>query len=706
MEHYEMVEGGWSVAIQGAGGGGKGGGKESPDTLKSRAQSSTVSILSEGEVKGFLDSEDPLKKIFLDDVPIKNALGEYNFEIEQITTFSNVVTTGKGDVPTGKANPGTSFSRTTYVDNPSPQTTRQTQSINSLVVDYRVGTQDQSAMPGFDDVRVEQAVGTRLTQAAGPTTRVTTSADFDRVRLRVGVAALTVTDDEGNTNGTSVQFRIQIRPEGGSLIVNESQVIQGKSSGPFDYEYEYKLSGSGPWLITLTRETGDSDSIKVQDDLIWRAIVGIYDQAYRYPNTSILGLKVGAENFTAVPKIAVDLLGIKVKIPANYDPYTRTYSGVWNGTFKTDWTDNPAWIFYDLLTNTRYGCGQFIAESNLDRYSLFAIAQYCDELVPDGKGGMEPRLTFNGYINDRGEAYDVLNALAASFRGMLYFSEGVIVAVQDKPKPITKVYSPANVYQKTEDDGRVTEPPFLYEGTARKARKTVALVSWNDPQDRYKTKIEYVEDRAGLLRYGYHEKEVRAFGTTSQGQAQRLGRWLLLTDQLETETVTFKLGVEGNFVLPGEIIGIADPSKGGKRYGGRVVEATASTLTIDFPFTFSASSSYELSVMNANGVVETKPLPVLSGALSTIPFITPLSAEIVAGAPWVLQENSDSVRLFRVIAVNEDEGMLTVLATLYNEDKFTQADEDTFLQQSINSTVQGLGLPRVQTSSINLGAAV
>lgn len=703
MEHYEKVQGGWSVAVQGAGGGG--GGKESPDTLKSRAQSSTVSILSEGEIKGFLDNEDPLKKIYLDDVPIKNALGDYNFEIEQITTFSNIVETGKGSVPAGKSNPGTSFSRTTYIDNPSPQTVRQTQSINSLVVDYRVGTQDQSAMPGFDDVRVEQAVGSRLTQAAGAITRVTTSADFDRIRLRVGVAALVNSDSKGNSKGTAVTFRIEIRPEGGSSIINELQTIQGKSAGPFDYEYEYKLSGTGPWVITLTRETGDSDSVKLQNDLIWRAIVGIYDQAYRYPNTSILGLKVGAENFTAVPKIAVDLLGMKVKIPSNYDPYTRVYSGIWNGTFKTDWTDNPAWIFYDLLTNERYGCGQFIAENNLDRYSLFAIAQYCDEMVPDGTGGMEPRLTFNGYINDRGEAYEVLNALAASFRGMFYFSEGVIVAIQDKPKSVTKVYSPANVYQKTEGNGRVTEPPFMYEGTARKARKTVALVSWNDPKDRYKTKIEYVEDRAGLLRYGYHEKEVRAFGTTSQGQAQRLGRWLLLTDQLETETVTFKLGVEGNFVLPGEIIGIADPSKGGKRYGGRVVTSTLSGVTIDAAFDFSSGSSYEFSVMNASGVVETKPLPVLSGPIDSIPLLTNLTTEVLVGAPWVLQENSDGVRLFRVIAVNEDEGMLTVLGTLYNEDKFTQTDQGTILQQTVNSTVKGLGLPRVQQSSINMGAA-
>lgn len=695
MEFYEEQQGGWTIAVKGAGSDSP---DESPDTLKSRAQSTTISILSEGEILGFLPTDDPLTRIFLDDIPIKNSLGEFNFEIKEIVTFSEETTAGKGDLS------GDSFSTTTsYTSLFQPQVERQTQTLEGLVVDYRTGTQDQSIMPGFDDVRVEQSVGTRVTKAAGTVTRITTANNFDRIRLRIGVAALTFTESDGDTRGTSVTFNIQIRPEGGAVIFNESKTISGKSSGPVDFEYEYKLSGTGPWVVSVSRETADSNSVRVQDELIWRAIVGIYNQSYRYPNTSLLGIKVGAENFTAVPIVSADLLGIKVKIPINYNPYTRQYSGIWNGTFKTDWTDNPAWIFYDLLTNTRYGAGQFIAESNVDRYSLYAIAQYCDEMVSDGRGGMEPRLTFNAYINDRGEAYDVLNAIASAFRGLLYFSEGTIFAIQDKPKSITKVYSPANVYQEVGDDGSLSEPPFVYEGTARKARKTVALVSWNDPNDKYKTKIEYVEDREGLERYGYHEKEVRGFGITSQGQAQRLGRWLLLTDQLETETVTFKLGAEGNFVLPGEIIGIADPTKGGKRYGGRTVSSSASGITIDEPFNFSGIASYQLSVMNASGVVETRPVTAASGLSSFINVSSPFAVNIATGAPWVLQENSESVRLYRVTAVNEDEGLLTILATLYDEDKFSQTDNGTILERNTTPTMRVTGLPSVQSSTIMMG---
>jgi predicted phage tail protein len=277
-----------------------------------------------------------------------------------------------------------------------------------------------------------------------------------------------------------------------------------------------------------------------------------------------------------VPLIAAEMLGTKVKIPSNYNPFTRAYSGVWDGTFQTNWTNNPAWIFYDLLTNTRYGAGEFIDASQVDRYSLFPIAQYCDELVPDGAGGMEPRLTFNAYVTDRGDAYEVLNA--------------------------------------------------LYEGSARKARKTVALVSWNDPADNYKEKIEYVEDRAGIERYGIQEMEVRAMGTTSQGQAQRIGRWMLLTNQLETSTVSFKVATEGNFILPGEIIGIADPARQGKRFGGRIVSATTSAVTIDAPFTFIVAKAYSLTVTLESGAVQSRTVTNGAGEASVV-TISPKASE-------------------------------------------------------------------------------
>ena len=395
---------------------------------------------------------------------------------------------------------------------------------------------------------------------------------------------------------------------------------------------------------------------------------------------------------------------MKIKIPSNYNPYSRQYSGIWDGSFNTDWSNNPAWVFYDLLTNTRYGAGSFIGEANVDRYSLFPVAQYCDELVPNGKGGTEPRFTFNAYITDRGEAYEVLNALAAAFRGMLYFSEGSVVAIQDKPKAVTKIFTPANVIQKTDDNGNVTEPPFSYEGTARRARKTIALVSWNDPEDNYKGKIEYVEDRDGLERYGYHETEVRAFGTTSQGQAQRIGRWILLTNQLETEMVTFKVATEGFFVLPGEIIGIADPAKGGKRYGGRVISgSSSSSIAIDAPFTIVGGASYSLSIA-LSGALETRVVVNGAGATSAISVSPAFSAAPEAGAVWVLQENGSGLRKFRVISVNEDDGMVTVLASFYEETKFSLTDESTILSARRSSAGANLVVPRVSGGSIILGA--
>jgi predicted phage tail protein len=359
-------------------------------------------------------------------------------------------------------------------------------------------------------------------------------------------------------------------------------------------------------------------------------------------------------------------------------------------------------VFYDLLTNKRYGAGEFIDEAQVDRYSLYPIAQYCDELVPDGKGGLEPRMVFNAYITDRAGAYEVLNAMAAAFRGMLYFSEGTIVAIQDKPKQISKIFSPANVIQQTDDSGEMSEPPFSYEGTARKARKTVALVSWNDASDNYKAKVEYVEDREGIDRYGYRETEIRAFGATSQGQAQRIGRWTLLSDQLETEIITFKTATEGFFVLPGEVIGIADPAKGGKRFGGRILGATTTSLSIDSSFVIASGNSYQASVMLPNGVAQTRTVTNAAGTTDTLTVSPALSDTPLVGAPWVLQENSDGVRKFRVVSVTEDDGVVTVLGALYDESKFVLADTSTILGLTRTSIAGPQVVPVVAGGSIIL----
>jgi predicted phage tail protein len=690
--HYDK-EGGWEIVLSGAGG--KGGGRkpeEDPESLRSRSEATVVGVMSEGEVYGFESGVDPLTKIFLDGTPIKNFDGSLNYGVSKFFTGSAANANGKGGLI-----PAISQSI------PGLQRGTITGEVNAVVVDYRVGTQDQDPMPGFDDVRAEQSVGLRLARVSGPITRTTLASNFSRLRVRVGIGALFfINKDNGDVKGRTVSFNVKIRPIGGSDFVNENISITGKSRGPVDFEYEYRLSGTGPWVVTLERLTEDPTSTSVSDDLFFKGIVGILDRSFRYPNSCLIGIKIGAENFTGVPVISAEMLGVKVKIPSNYNPFTRQYSGIWDGNFQTNWTNNPAWIFYDLLTNTRYGAGEFINESQVDRYSLFPIAQYCDELVPDGKGGMEPRMTFNAYITDRGDAYEVLNALAASFRGLTYFAEGTIVAIQDRPKNVTKIFSPANVIQEVDDGGEVTSAPFVYEGSARKARKTVALVSWNDPSDTYKEKIEYVEDVTGVTRYGIQELEVRAMGTTSQGQAQRIGRWMLLTNQLETSTVSFKVATEGHFVLPGEIIGIADPARQGKRFGGRIVDATVSAVTIDAPFTFIVGKSYSLTVTLESGAVQSRTVTNGTGEASVVTISSPLSSLPVSGGMWVLQEDGEGYELYRVGAINEDSGELTIFATEYDPSKFTETDEATALGLSRTSVAGPQIVPGVNKNSIVL----
>jgi Phage-related protein, tail component len=245
----------------------------------------------------------------------------------------------------------------------------------------------------------------------------------------------------------------------------------------------------------------DGGAVRV-NELYYKAVVGIINKGFKYPGTALIGLKFRSEGFSSVPRVSALLKGLKIKVPNNYNTRDRTYSGIWNGGFKVEYSNNPAWVFYDLITDERYGCGDFINESDIDKFALYEVGQYCDERVSDGRGGNEPRFVFNGYINNRGEAYEVLNSLAAAFRGMLYYANGTIVPTQDKPGFVVKHFNPSNVIQEVNEQGDITAPPFVYEGTGRKARKTIALVSWNDPDDLYKTKIEYVEDRQAIDQYG------------------------------------------------------------------------------------------------------------------------------------------------------------------------------------------------------------
>lgn len=647
----------WEISGAG-GGGGKGGGEaptEDPDTLRSKAKASVLSLFCEGPIQGFpntFTADQRGQRIFLNDTALVGQDDKKNFE----------------DV--------------------------------SIV--FTTGTQAQASLSGFNDIRIEQSIGTKVTKDIGAVVATTTSADLDRLNVRMGVASLFQLEEEGDVKGTQVKFTITILDSLRTPIAFTEERIKGKSRGPYDVEYNFALSGTGPWTVKVQRITKDPENLRMNNDLYFKAIVGIINETLRYPNSALLGFNVSAEFFQSVPSISAELLGLLIQVPSNYDRASNTYSGVWDGTFKTEYNNNPVWVFYDLLTNPRYGCGDFIAKEDIDIYSLLPIAKYCDELVPDGKGGTEKRFTFNAYINNRGDAFEVLNALAAAFRGMIYYAQGQIIATQDKPGEIVKQFSPANVIVEVSDSGEVTKPAFVYEGTGLKARKTVALVSWNDREDRYRGKIEYVEDRNAIDRYGYRELEVRAMGCTSQGQAQRVGRWALLTNLNETETVTFKVAAEGFFLMPGEIIEIADPYKTAGIYAGIVASASSDAVVLDREVALEENKSYEIIIRTAEGLDLVASITNGAGSTDNISFSPSFPQEPSLPAAWIIREAGTLPRKYRVIALNEDDGIVTVLASAYYEDKYNDVDSSTMLSSQTTSIAGLVVTPVVSAGSIVL----
>lgn len=638
-------------------GGGKGGGRapiEEPDTLRSRAEASVVAALCEGEVEGFPtdDGNERGEFIFLDGTPLIGANGSSNFN-----------TNGDDDVE----------------------------------VQFNTGTQSQPPLTGFNDVRIEQSVGAKVTKQSGSVSATTTRSDLNRIVVRIGVGSLFKVEDDGDIKAFSVGFNIKIFDAiSNDPIVDSNQEIQGKSRGPFDREYFYALSGTGPWTVRVNRTTDDAEGLQENNDLYFKAIVGILNDRLSYPNTALIGMKFAAEAFTSVPRVSVELKGTKIRVP------TGVSGGVWGGSFTYEYNNNPAWVLYDLMTNERYGAGLYIEADDVDIYSLYDIAQYCDEQVPDGRGGTEKRFTFNGVINNRAEAYEVMNGIAAVFRGMIYFAQGVIMATQDRPGSVVRQFSPANVIVTTNENGETTGPPFIYEGTALKARKTAALVSWNDRDDGFKSKVEYVEDAAAIQRYKYRETEIRAFGTTSRSQARRVGYWTLLTNLNETETVTFKVSAEGFFMMPGEIIEITDPYRNAGVAAGTLATGGTTSLVLDRTVTLQDGVSYQI-IIRDGGQEFTASITNSPGVTDNISVSPAFSVAPEDGSPWLIREASAEGRKYRVTGLTEEKGIVTVLATEYYEGKYDLADNLSLVSPSLNSVASSalVTLPSVDTSSIS-----
>jgi predicted phage tail protein len=638
-----------TVVGAGGGGGGKGGGSaggrvpvEDPNSLRSKQYARIVDLISEGEIVGLVDGH---KSIYYNDTPLQNGDGSYNFA--------------------------------------------------DVVIQTRPGTQAQSYIPGFEAAEAEVAVSTRV-QASAAVVRSISNSTRNAVRVTLAVPQLTTQDvTTGDLRGGAVAIAIDVQTAGGGYIERLTDTISGKTMSRYQRSYEIALSGAGPWDIRVRRLTADTVAANIADQTWWDSYTEITYQKLRYPNRARIATAIDSSQFGNIPTRAYDVKGLKVRVPSNYNPDTRVYSGAWDGTFSAPaWTDNPAWVFYDLLTESRYGLGDYIAEAQVDKWSLYTIAQYCDQLVPDGFGGQEPRFTCNLYLQTREEAWRVVANLASVFRGICYWGADAIVPVQDAPASPLQLYTNANVI-----DGS-----FAYSGSGLKARHTVALVAWNDPTDGYRQKIEYVEDADGIGRYGVRETQIVALGCTSRGQAHRAGKWLLYSEQNETETVSFKVGYDGVFLRPGAVIKTADQHRAGVRLGGRVVSANTTTVTLDAAVTLPAGTN-KIACMLADGTVEEKTISTSAGSGITVVNVTAaFTSAPQAGAMWVITTAAVNPELWRVVAISEEEGgQLAVTALAYNPGKYAAVEQGVQLETLPVSAVQVLP-PTPVISSVTEGA--
>ncbi len=640
--------------IRGAGGGGKGGGgsarvaQEDPDSLRSRQYARVLDAICEGEIVGLVDGA---KSVYLDDTPLQNADGSYNFQ--------------------------------------------------NVVLNTTTGTQSQAYLPGYSDVESEVAVSAEVKNSAS-VTRSITNTNANRARVTLSVPQLTSQDTtNGDLHGAevslSIQLQVYVNGVGGGFSTVWTDTIRGKTTTKYQRAYNVNLTKPANctgWDIRVVRNTADSGSAALVNKTWWDSYTEIVDVKLGYPNTALVGISIDASQFRAIPRRAYDVKLLKIKVPVNYDPVTRVYTGVWDGTFKTAWSDNPAWCFYDMLTNARYGLGEFISTAQVDKWTLYNIAQYCDEMVPNGFGGQEPRFTCNLYLQTREEAYKVINDMASIFRAMVYWASGAIFASQDRPSDPVALFTPANVI-----DGL-----FHYEGSARRSRYTVALVSWNDPSDRYRQKIEYVEDAAGIARYGVVQTEVAAIGCTSRGQAHRMGQWILYSVRTETETVSFDIGLfDVRKVFPGAVIKVADAARAGKRWGGLIMAATTGAITVDAltdgstnSITIETAKTYTLSVVLPDGTVASSTVINAPGSNVTVLAVSPVfSSAPQQHAIWVLEEASLVAQPLRVLTITETaKHTAKVVALEHNPSKFPAVEQGLALQAlPISNIVSSAGSP-------------
>ncbi|HCC5982217.1 TPA: DUF1983 domain-containing protein [Citrobacter freundii] len=589
---------------------------EQPDDLQSIAKAKILVALGEGEFAGQLTG----KNIYLDGTALENSDGSQNF--------------------------------------------------SGVTWEFRAGTQAQNYIQGIPGTENEINVGTEVSSEIA-WTRTFTNTQLSAVRLRLKWPSLFKQEDNGDLVGYSINYAIDLQTDGGTWQTVLNTSVTGKTTSGYERSHRIDLPQAGStWTIRLRKITADANSAKIGDTMTLQSFTEVIDAKLRYTNTALLYIEFDSSQFNgSIPQISCEPRGRVIRVPDNYDPDTRTYSGTWQGAFKWAWTDNPAWIFYDLVITDRFGLGNRLTAANIDKWTLYQVSQYCDQPVPDGKGGSgtEPRYTCNVYVQDRNDAYTVLRDFAAIFRGMTYWGGDQIVALADMPRDVDYAYTRANVI-----DGR-----FTYSSSTTKTRYTTALVSWSDPGNAYADAMEPVFEQPLVARYGFNQLEMTAIGCTRQSEANRKGRWGILTNNKD-RIVSFDVGLDGNIPQPGYIIAVSDELLSGKVMGGRISAVNGRVIKLDRVADAAAGDRLILNL--PSGASQSRTIQAVNGESVTV--TTAYSETPQAEAVWVVESDELYAQQYRVVSVSDnDDGTFSITGAWHDPDKYARIDTGAIIDQ-------------------------
>ncbi|EFH4416670.1 host specificity protein J [Escherichia coli] len=570
--------------------------------------------------------------------------------------------------------------------------------IHGVTAVWRAGEQEQTPPEGFESSGSETVLGVEVTRAK-PVTRAITSANIDRLRVTFGVQSLVETTSKGDRNPSSVRLLIQLQ-RNGNWVTEKDVTINGKTTSQFLASVILDNLPPRPFNIRMVRETADSTTDQLQNRTLWSSYTEIIDVKQCYPNTAIVGLQVDAEQFGGQQMtVNYHIRGRIIQVPSNYDPEKRTYSGIWDGSLKPAYSNNPAWCLWDMLTHPRYGMGKRLGAADVDKWALYAIGQYCDQMVPDGFGGTEPRMTFNAYLSQQRKAWDVLSDFCSAMRCMPVWNGQTLTFVQDRPSDVVWPYTNSDVVV---DDNGVG---FRYSFSALKDRHTAVEVNYTDPQNGWQTSTELVEDPEAILRYGRNLLKMDAFGCTSRGQAHRAGLWVIKTGLLETQTVDFTLGSQGLRHTPGDIIEICDNDYAGTLTGGRVlsIDAASRTLTLDREVTLPETGNATVNLINGSG----KPVSVDITAQPAPARIqvSALPDGVATYGVWGLKIPGLRRRLFRCVAIRENtDGTFAITAVQHVPEKEAIVDNGASFEPQ-SGTLNSVIPPAVQHLTVEVSAS-